>query len=305
MSYWSCREVEPLIWKFSRMPATGGSSAEENADTSTQRVSDSAVSKIFVHPDKFYGYPNDDCLDWFASFERIARANEWDDAKCGRMVSAYLRGPAGDHFEKIDARDKTNYGVIKNTIIDRFSPADMRRSAYGNLAARKQGKMESVNEFASAIQRLVFRSFSTDVNNEVIEMTAREHFILGLRPELMRRVTMADPKTFSDAIRVALRDESLEEKFAPQRVSAVEPQNEQMTQVIGLLTKLLEKNNISGNHNHFRRNNRNENSGNRNKCINGRPVCNFCEKPGHIERKCWKKFPHLKSGSVSVKNQGN
>ena len=70
------------------MPATGGSSTEENADMSTQRASDSAVRKIFVHPDKFYGYPNDDCLDWFASFERIAHANEWDDAKCGCMVSA-------------------------------------------------------------------------------------------------------------------------------------------------------------------------------------------------------------------------
>ena len=66
-------------------------------------------------------------------------------------------------------------------------------------------------------------------------MTAREQFILGLRTDLMRRVTMADPKTFSDAIRVALREKSLEEHFALQRVSAVEPQNEQMKQVIGLL----------------------------------------------------------------------
>ena len=147
------------------MPATGGSGHGENADTSTQRTNDSVVSEsIYVHPDRFYGYPNDDCLDWFASFERIARANEWDDAKCGRMISAYLRGPAGDHFEKIDTRDKANHDVIKKINIDRFSPADMRRSAYGNLAARKQGKMESVNEFASAIQRLVFRSFSSDVS---------------------------------------------------------------------------------------------------------------------------------------------
>ena len=87
----------------------------------------------------------------------------------------------------------------KLLLID-LSPADMRSSAYGNLAARKQEKMESVNEFTSAIQHLVFRSFSSDVSNEVIEMTAREHLILGLRPDLMRRVTMADPNTFSDAI---------------------------------------------------------------------------------------------------------
>ena len=103
------------------------------------------------------------------------------------MISAYLRGPAGDHFETKDARDKTNYDVIKKIIFDRFSPADMRLSAYGTLVARKQGKVGLVNEFVSVIERLVFRSFSGDVSNEVIEMTAREHFILGLRPELMKK----------------------------------------------------------------------------------------------------------------------
>ncbi len=89
-----------------------------------------------------------------------------------------------------------------------MSPASIRRSTYSNLAGRKQGKLESVNDFASAIQRLVFRSFPSDVTNEVKEMIA--HFILGLQHELVRRVTMADPKTFSDAIRIALREEALE-----------------------------------------------------------------------------------------------
>ena len=139
--------------------------------------------------------------------------------KQGRMISVYLRGPAADHFEKLDTRDKSNYGAIKDSLIERFSPADMRRSAYSNVAGRKQGKMESVNEFASAIQRLVFRSFQSGVDNEITEMTAHEHFILGLRHKLMRRVTMADPKTFSNAIRIALREESFETNYASERVN--------------------------------------------------------------------------------------
>ena len=85
MTYCSSKETEPLTFGFSRMPATGGSGYGENADTSTQRKNDSVVSKsIYVHPDKFYGYPNDDCLDWFASFERIVRANEW--GRCKNVV---------------------------------------------------------------------------------------------------------------------------------------------------------------------------------------------------------------------------
>ena len=79
-----------------------------------------------------------------------------------------------------------------------------------------------------------------------------------------------------------------------------------MTQVIGLLTKLLEKKDSPGNiRNNFRRNNRFQNSGGRNKSFNSRPVCNFCNKSGHVELTCWKKFPDLRSGSENGKNQGN
>ena len=77
MTDWSCRETEPLILTFSRMPATGGSNAEENADTSTQRASDSAMSKIFVQPVKFMDIQVTIVLIGLPSFERIARANEW------------------------------------------------------------------------------------------------------------------------------------------------------------------------------------------------------------------------------------
>ncbi len=100
----------------------------------------------------------------------IDRANKWDNGKKRRMISAYLRGSAGDHFEKINEDNKANFRIIKDSLIERFSPADMRRSAYSNLAGRKQGKVESVNVFASAIQRFVFTSFPSDVTNQVIEM---------------------------------------------------------------------------------------------------------------------------------------
>ena len=183
----------------------------------------------------------------------------------------------------------------------------MRRSAYSNLAGRKQGKLESVNEFASAIQPLVFRSFPSTVKNEIVEMTAREHFILGLRPALMRRVTMADPKTFNVAIRVALREESLGENFAtPQKVNVVQENTNQISEIIGLLGKLLKKDEASEHNRNFNRGPHNNFNGARNRFTReGRPVCNFCSKSGHIEKSCWTKFPHLKSGAKGKMNSGN
>ena len=243
--FWSSKHLGGLKLKLTMTTEEPGTSGEKVAAGGEQSVV--SGGKLFVHPDIFSGYPNDDVIDWFSSFERIARANEWSVEKCGRMISAYLRGPAGDHFEKIDEQNKCKYKTIKTSLIERFSPADMRRSAYSTLAGRKQGKHESVNEFASVIQRVVFRSFASDVDSEVVEMTAREHFILGLKPTLMRRVTMADPKTFNDASRVALCEESLEITCGPEQVHAVQSsqQNSQMTEVIGLLTKLLQKSDTS------------------------------------------------------------
>ena len=78
--------------------STGGATGSPG----TGRTNVFVNRSIAVHPDKFYGYPNDDVIDWFSSFERISRANEWDVTKQGRMISAYLRGPAADHFEKIN-----------------------------------------------------------------------------------------------------------------------------------------------------------------------------------------------------------
>ena len=100
------------------------------------------------------------------------------------MVSAYLHGQTSDHFKNLQDGGKSKFDVIKKSMVDQFSPADLRRSAYSNLAGRKQGKMESVNKFASAIQRLVFCSFPSSIDHEIIEMTGREHFILGLRVDL-------------------------------------------------------------------------------------------------------------------------
>ena len=109
---WTAREIEPLLIRFERM------ANEEAGSSVVHKRTHGGGSKIFVHPENFYGYPNDDVIDWFSSFERIARANEWNGEKQGRMVSAYFSGPAGDHFEKIKERDKTNYAAVKKSLID-------------------------------------------------------------------------------------------------------------------------------------------------------------------------------------------
>ena len=126
MQYWRSRQPLRLQLRMAMEEATGSAERFEEAGRS-----------ISVHPDKFYGYPNDNVLDWFCAFEGIVRANEWGTEKQGKMVSAYLRGLAGDHYEKIADVDKSNYAFIKISLMERFCQANMQPSAYSSLAGRR------------------------------------------------------------------------------------------------------------------------------------------------------------------------
>ena len=78
------------------------------------------------------------------------------------------------------------------------------------------------------------------MDNEIIEMTACENFILCLPQKLLQIVTMADPKNFSDTIHIALQEESFKANYALVQGNAVGQQkNDKMTKVIGLLGDLL------------------------------------------------------------------
>ena len=61
-----------------------------------------------------------------------------------------------------------------------------------------------------------------------------------------------------------------------------------MTEVIGLLMKLLQKSDTSG-LNNFR--SKNSKSTKNRFSREGCPICTFGTKPGHIERSCWVKYP--------------
>ena len=95
---WKTEVLDLLRIRITRMSLEENEASGSSDAQSTQGTVGYASRSLIVQPDRFYGYPNYDVIDWFASIERIARANEWDMSKCGCIVSAYLRRPAGDHF---------------------------------------------------------------------------------------------------------------------------------------------------------------------------------------------------------------
>ena len=67
---WRSEQIRPLSLQFSRMSETEATESTGGATGSpgTGRTNVFVNRSIAVHPDKFYGYRDDDVIDWFFVF---------------------------------------------------------------------------------------------------------------------------------------------------------------------------------------------------------------------------------------------
>ena len=257
-------------------------------------------SKTVVHPTKFFGEPGDDVEKWLKSFERVARANNWSEKRQCDILPAYLRDRAAEYFDELPDSDKTTLIRLKEALIEHFMPKEARRFYYADLYSRKQGQYESASDFGRAIQLLVRRAYA-EMPLEHQDTLMREHFVNGLRPDLKRIVLISDPKTFNNALDLAKREE-INEQIAsgsapwvkaqfesPSTATPVatvqkDPVNERLDRLEAAIEKLAltfaKGNNAQDNNVRSSRNLR---------ATDGRPICNFCKRVGHIEAKCFAK----------------
>ena len=77
---------------------------------------------------------------------------------------------------------------------------------YTDLYNHVQGQEEPVADFGRAIQDMTRRAHST-MSNEDQDSLCREHFLHGLRPNLKRLLLLANPKSYTDAVAAAKREE--------------------------------------------------------------------------------------------------
>ena len=259
--------------------------------------------KTVVQPSKFFGEPGEDVEKWLRSFERTSKANNWSITRQRDVLPAFLRERAAEFYDELSSDLDLN--ELKTALIRQFSPSEARRLYYSDLYERRQGQNESAADFGRDVQQLVRRAYS-GMPVEHQDTLMREHFVNGLRPELKRIVLIADPETFNKALQIARREEineqltnsttpwakgiSTENKPTPVSIIAREQQrvNERLERLETAIEKLavsMEKSQpprprYRGGSSNISRNLR---------CTDGRPICNFCRKVGHVEARCQEK----------------
>ena len=288
---------------MSRKKATQASESElELIDAPLQ--SREEQPKTVVHPNKFYGEPGEDIEKWLRSFDRVAKANNWSQKRQCDILPAFLRDRAAEFYDEIADSEKLDLSSLKIVLLEHFMPKEARRFYYADLYARKQGISEPDDDFGRSIQQLVRRAYA-EMPVEHQDTLMREHFVNWLRPDLKRIVLISDPKSFTQALELAKWEEinnqiangsapwvkpSTQRNPAPiAAMSTDHAPSDRLDHLEGVVEKLalsLAEANMKQVHRRYRYDrkvNRNE----RNlRCSDGRPICNFCKKVGHVENRC-------------------
>lgn len=288
---------------------------QEPLEESMYEPPNTSQTSTVIKPCPFFGNLDEDFDSWIKNFDRIAKANGWSKEKKTITIPAFLRDRAAEHYESLEEEVKDDYNLLCESLRERFIPKELQTLYYSNLFGCQQSDQQSVEDYASEITKLTSRAY-VEMPRKQKEILTKEHFVQGLKPDLKRFVLMSNPKTFEEAFRHAKREECHDVLTRPQaramaaaceedRTARFEKSVENLTvQLSAMATNLdritsptyLNRGNRNQSNRGYRRgrgrgthNNAQRRSDRNLRTTDGRPICNFCMKVGHIEFACREK----------------
>uniref|UniRef100_A0A914E902 RNA-directed DNA polymerase n=1 Tax=Acrobeloides nanus TaxID=290746 RepID=A0A914E902_9BILA len=154
-------------------------------------------------------------------FNKGANFNGWTPEDCCLKLPVYLIEGAAEVYNKLTNVEKTVWKTLVDTLAKKFRiPENVERQRYA-LEHRMQGARESVEEYASAIQKLIKKSYPTSkfTDPNMIRILTVDNFVKGLRTELKAQVKREckgdNPETIEEAIKIAEKEENIQLSLFP------------------------------------------------------------------------------------------
>ncbi len=170
-------------------------------------------------PPTFYGRENEDAASWLDRYERAGRYNKWTDEDLHDNFEMFIEGdarlwylgcesgdevpdewtvPDADMEAEYDKVDEKNTLGLRELFLKQFTPADYETYYHEKLQNRRQGFDESVTTYYYAVMELI-----RIVDKRMPEKTKLKHLLRGLRPEVMEKLWMLQPKTCAEFLKLA------------------------------------------------------------------------------------------------------
>lgn len=115
----------------------------------------------------FYGKATEDPMEWLASFNRAATANNWTNNRRLQIAPGYLKGVAAQWFDDatINYWNNNTYPLasFEPLFIKRFTTLENKSKWHYELHNLQQEKNERVDEYSVRFKRLVAKVDPTNV----------------------------------------------------------------------------------------------------------------------------------------------
>ncbi|GFT08309.1 uncharacterized protein TNCV_1439081 [Trichonephila clavipes] len=141
-------------------------------------------------------------------FLTISQANGWTEGVKACQLAASLRGEAAEILQTLPDTERLNLNSLYNALDLRFSQKYSKDYACLQMKTRLQKTGESLQEYASEVERLANLAF-TDYPPTVQEAISLQSFVDGLKDgEIQKAVRMADVQDLKSALLYALKLEA-------------------------------------------------------------------------------------------------
>lgn len=255
-----------------------------NPQPSTQRPYFDLVSSI----PSYDGERADMVVPFFEHIDGVGELSGWTDTQKLQVIKLKLTGGALQ-FAKYDEKCKsaTTADEIRTALVERFGDSLPDHYYFEQLASIRQTKGETVEQFADKVKRTCDRTVRTTSNEEVnkvlreeADRRAMEAFTRGLYGEIGRQTRIKFPKTYREAVSIAVALKNLEIRPGAEEDSRPRRAFSTKTQQIcyscrrpGHLAK--ECRSAMGSTSHQGASPRQQET-----------YCNYCKRRGHLEEFC-------------------
>uniref|UniRef100_A0A914UIQ6 CCHC-type domain-containing protein n=1 Tax=Plectus sambesii TaxID=2011161 RepID=A0A914UIQ6_9BILA len=188
-----------------------------NQTSVLEELSHGRNANAFSKVGTFSGMPGESWNDFLEKWELLTTAKALSPEKKLLNLPLHLSGVAFDQFRALRADQKDTYDELKRALTNAFSTETQVQDVTRELHQIRQGRAESVNEFAARLRTLSRSSAYKGLEPEAQNCILKELFCEKLRDEIRLLMSLAGtpPKTFEEAIAAARRFESSDGVLGP------------------------------------------------------------------------------------------
>lgn len=161
-----------------------------------------------------------DIKTFIERIELISKISKWNKSDTIAITKLSLEGDALKFLINNIAADTTDWDVLKTELINYFAPPRDSRELENELNSCRQYKNESVEEYVERLkpyEKNLIPKCETDAELKVYKLIndskLLDQLIDGILPELKRPVLSANPKSFKEAVEVAILAQKIEKRL--------------------------------------------------------------------------------------------